>query len=96
MPIPTINAKLGRMRKATRWVIYPKQREGATVIQTDAYIAAIDLETGEGMLSKRCNGGAYFLHLSPALGAKPIKVPEDVLADIKANAPGPGPIRLIG
>jgi hypothetical protein len=85
------------MRKAVRWTIYPRRKDqGGITIQSSAYICAFNPETREGMLSKRCSGGAYFLHLSPALGAKPIKVPQDVVDAVLAKAPGPGPIKIIG
>ncbi|MGH8335626.1 MAG: hypothetical protein ACRETL_02100, partial [Gammaproteobacteria bacterium] len=54
--IKKIEAKLGDMRKAVEWVVYPKGTSdaGLLVIQADKRIAAFDPTTGKGMLSKAC------------------------------------------
>lgn len=84
MRITRITAKLGTMRKAADWVVYPAERamdgKTVTVIQSASRIAAFDTATGEGMLSKYRSGGAYFMHLNPMLGATPITVPAEVIA----------------
>lgn len=68
-----ITAKFGNMRKAVNWTVYPPQKDGRIILQSSNYIACVD-RNGEGMLSKRQPSGAYFVHLSPACGAKPCKI----------------------
>lgn len=78
-----ITAKLGNMRKAKDWVVYPASKgtgDTLTTIQCDTRIAAFDAATGDGWLSANKSSGAYFVHLSPALGATKITVPADVIA----------------
>lgn len=76
----TITAKLGTMRKAVEWVVYPPDSDpDEIVIQSDKRIACFNVKTGKGLLSKSCSSGAYFLHLNPVLGATHIVVPQDVI-----------------
>lgn len=84
-----IHAKLGTMRKAVDWVVYPDQRNGQVIIQSDKRIAAFDPATGEGLLSASHNYAA-FVHLTPLLGAKPIKVSQEVIAEVLAAQPKSG------
>ena len=94
--IRTFTAKLGRMRKPDNWVVYPRKTGEKLVVQAGAYICSFDAETGEGMLSKRQSGGAYFMHLSEAFGAKPVKVPQEVINAALTVEPGAGPVRVVG
>lgn len=86
-----ITAKLGTMRKPVDWVVYPKKPDDKNIIiQSDKRIAAIDSETGAGLLSASRSSGAYFIHLTPSLGAKPITVSPEILAEIKGAMPQSG------
>jgi hypothetical protein len=88
-----ITAKLGNMRKAADWVVYPASRtaaDGSILIQSDTRIASFDPVTGKGMLSKARSGGAYFLHLTKFMGATEIVVPADVIAAATASQPKSG------
>jgi hypothetical protein len=81
-----VNAKLGNMRKAVDWTVYPEKKDGRIIIQAEHYIAMFKKD-GDGLLSKRQQGGAYFVHLSPMCGAEPVKVPPEVVQDaIKAQS----------
>lgn len=47
-----IIAKLGKMRKAVDWVVYPAgTAENVIIIQSDKRIAFFDATTGKGRLS---------------------------------------------
>lgn len=79
-----ISAKLGKMRKTVDWVVYPAQKDGRIVIQSDKRIATFggpmnSIPPGKALLSKSCSSGAYFVHLSPACGATLVDLPDDVL-----------------
>lgn len=88
--IRQISAKLGNMRKAADWVVYPNASpspnaggvDGALVIQiqSDHRIAQFNSVTGRGWLSKHKSNGAYGPDLLPILGATPVVVPADVIA----------------
>lgn len=90
----TINAKLGKMRKVMNWVVYPFNQESEKArIQTDTYIAEINLKTGEGILAGPHAGGAYFHHL--VMGKRQtIQISPELLEEIKAANPQSG--TLIG
>lgn len=77
-----VTAKLGNMRKAVEWIVYPATDgdEGLLKIQSDSRICRFDPKTGKGLLSRHCASGAYGVHLSPKLGATFIDVPADVIA----------------
>lgn len=87
-----ITAKLGTMRKAAEWVVYPSPHDGAVglVIQSDHRIARIYPETGKGILSVHKGSGAYFVHLNGILGATVIDVPQDVIDAALAAQPKSG------
>lgn len=86
----TIVAKLGNMRKAVEWVVYPKGSDSNdVVIQSDSRIASFDPTTGKGLLSKGVKGAA-FLHLLPALGATPVQVPPEVIQAATGAVPKSG------
>lgn len=92
MNIRRITAKLGNMRKAVDWVVYPasKTSDGTLVIQSDTRIAQFDPITGKGWLSAAKPNGAYFLHLNRFMGATEITVPADVIEAAVAAQPQPG------
>ena len=77
-----ITAKIGDMRKAVEWVVYPAQADdkGFITIQSEKRIARFDRADGKGLLSKSCPNGAYFLHLNPIMGATAVLVPSAVVA----------------
>lgn len=77
-----VNAKLGKMRRAVDWTVYPQKKDGRIIIQSEHYIACFK-EDGKGLLSKRQPGGAYFVHLSPMCGAQPVEIPPEVIEQAK-------------
>jgi len=88
-----ITAKLGDMRKSVEFTVYPSQKDGRIVIQADTRIAMFHNDgSGRGLLSKRVQGGAYFLHLSPACGAKVVPIPQDVIDAALAAQPQSGDV----
>lgn len=91
--VTRFQAKLGTMRKAADWIVYPASidgGDGTLVIQSDTRIARINPATGKGILSKAKSGGAYFMHLSTFLGATEIDVPAEVIALATAHQPKSG------
>ena len=92
MNIKRLDLKLGSMRKAQNFIVYPASRdEGSKVlIQSDKRIAQIDIETGEGMLSDGRASHPGFIELMKIRGAKPIKVDAEVIEAIKAARPKSG------
>lgn len=75
-----ITTKLGNMRKAVEWTVYPSKKDGRIVIQSDTRIAMFkDDGSNKGLLSKRQSGGAYFVHLSPMCGATVVDIPQEVI-----------------
>ena len=92
----SVIAKLGTMRKSTDWIVYPRRRtptdDYATtlIIQSGSRICEFDAATGAGMLSAYRTTGAYFIHLSPLLGATPITVPAEVIAAVLDAQPKSG------
>lgn len=93
MRVRRITAKLGNMRKAADWVVYPASRtesDGSILIQSDTRIASFDPATGKGLLSKAKPNGAYFMHLSKFMGATEIEVPADVIEAARAAQPKSG------
>lgn len=92
MMIKRLDLKLGSMRKAQDFIVYPASRdEGSKVlIQSDKRIAQIDIETGEGVLSNGKAGHPGFIELMEIRGAKPIKVGAEVIDAIKAARPKSG------
>lgn len=85
-----INAKLGKMRKADDWVVYPfKDDAKKAQIQSKAYIAQINLETGKGILAGPHSGGAYNHHL--LIGKRQeIQVSPEMIQEIKDANPESG------
>ena len=80
-----VYGKIGNMRKDVDWTVYEGvDTDGNVTIQSNARIAAINLKTGQGVLSKACPSGAYFMHLNSYMGAKPVCVLETtVLGDLR-------------
>lgn len=86
-----ITAKLGTMRKAVEWTVYPrKSATESVIIQSDHRIAEFDPATGAGWLSANKPNGAYFMHLNKFLGATEVTVPREVIEAALAAAPKTG------
>ena len=86
-----ITAKLGKMRQAVQWIVYPAQKDGRIVIQADKRIALFANDgSNKGFLSKSVPSGAYFLHLSPAGGASGVDIPQAVIDAALAVQPQKG------
>ncbi len=91
--MPSINAKLGNMRKSVDWTVYPAQKDGRIVIQSSKRIAQFQNDgTNKGLLSKHCRSGAYFVHLSPMCGATEVHVPQDIIDAAVAAQPKSGDV----
>lgn len=88
--IERMTLKLGNMRKAADFIVYPFS-EGATTltIQSDKRIASIELATGKGMLSNG-KGHPGFHTLTKFLGATEIQVDEETIAKLRAIQPKKG------
>lgn len=93
----SVIAKLGTMRKSTDWIVYPRRKIAGSddyattlLIQSNSRICEFDAATGAGMLSAYRSTGAYFIHLSPLLGATPITVPAEVIAAVLDAQPKSG------
>jgi hypothetical protein len=87
-----ITAKLGNMRKAASFTVYPQGTGSAdeAIIQSDKRIAKINLNNGHGLLSDGKGGHQGFLKLNRALGAMDIVVPMSLVEQIKKNRPKTG------
>ena len=92
--VRSVSLKLGNMRKAEEFVVYPASRtvggEPLTMIQSSHRIATLDPATGKGLLSAYRANGAYFLHLNPMFRPMPITVSAEVLAEILGARPNSG------
>jgi hypothetical protein len=79
-----ITVKFGNMRgEAQRFTIYPYNGGDTILIQSDKRIAQINLKTGATILSKQCQGGAYFMHLNDFMGAMQCEFPKDELVKLQ-------------
>ena len=96
----TVHGKLGTMRKAVDWVVYPNsynasksKTEGAQTlfIQSDKRACAINVETGKGMLSNG-RGHPGFHSTMAALGAKEIDVPREFIDECLGAEPKSGDV----
>jgi hypothetical protein len=100
MGIQSVTGKMGNMRKAQSWVIYPRnnsdQRE--VTIQCDNRIARVNLDTGKAILSDGKGGHQGFMKLQPMLGAVEVDCPQDMLDQLKAKfeAAGVGAVKVLG
>jgi len=87
-----INVKFGNMRGTEQeFTLYPYDGGSSVIIQSDKRIANINLKTGETVLSKQCQNGAYFHHLSKFNGAIVCEFPKDKLIELQGylwNNPG--------
>jgi len=85
MGVKNVTGKLGNMRKAVEWVLYPQTADEPhiVIIQSERRIAQVNLTTGLAVLSTGKGGHNGFMHLSPALGATSVNVPPEMLAELK-------------
>lgn len=87
----SITAKLGNMRSEVEWCVYPPNKDGRIVIQSDHRIAVFHNDgSNKGWLSEHKKNGAYFMHLSPACGASVVDVPQAVIDAAIAAQPQNG------
>lgn len=95
MTITTITGKLGNMRKSVEWTVYPARRpsERVRLIQCDKRIAAVNLDTGEAVVSDG-KGHPGFQKLSDHMGATKCMCPSDMLEQLR-GVPEVGPVRLV-
>lgn len=90
-----VTCKLGNMRKAVEWIIYPARENNPNIlIQSDCRICSIDPATGKGMLSVHKSGGAYGPHLSPLMGATQVDIPQDLITQLIAEQPHKGDVLM--
>jgi hypothetical protein len=89
---PSVTAKLGNQRKARRWLVSPCS-DGTMMVQASDCIGQFWPQTGKGMLGLK---GGYFLHLHPAMGAKPFTFPQEFVAECMAVCPEPGGVTVLG
>lgn len=94
-----IIAKLGKMRKAVDWVVYPAgTAENVIIIQSDKRIAFFDATTGKGRLSPSCSY-PYF-PLVNATGSEAIEVSPEFIQECrnaqarKGDTIGGGVVRI--
>lgn len=88
-----ITAKLGNMRKAVKWTVYPHvtgHESNEVMIQSDRRIAKFNTETGEGFVSDGKGGHPGFYKLLPMAGARPVTVPQEVIDAALAAQPKSG------
>lgn len=79
----SVTAKLGNMRKAVSWSIYPESADSETVkIQSDTRMAEINRSTGLATLSKSRSGGAVFMDLMTIRGATVVPVSRELIEEI--------------
>jgi len=83
----SVHGKLGTMRKAVDWTVYPEsynksksETAGARTIfvQSDKRACAINIETGRGMLSNG-RGHPGFHSTMASLGAKEVDIPREFI-----------------
>jgi len=87
----SIVARLGNMRSAVEWTVYPDMGDGSFFqIQSDHRICRFDKVTGKGMISKHKANYACNIDLMPMLGATEIVVPTEVIEAAKAAQPHSG------
>jgi hypothetical protein len=82
-----VTAKLGTMRKPQEFSVRPMS-DGRVIVTSDKSTGTFDPLTGQGVLNQK---GAYFVHLSAALGAKPYTYPAEFIAECRAVVTGQVP-----
>lgn len=100
--VQRITFKIGNMRKAADWIVYPASftegRPDPTIfVQSDKRALSINPETKTGMLSNG-KGHPGFISVSAVLGAVKVDVSDEILAMVqsaqaqKGDRIGPGVI----
>lgn len=103
MAIKTIEAKLGRMRKPQKFVVYPPKIEDPTkpvkiIVQANSVIGQFDPATRQGVLNTKAGKSCGFAHLTSFLGAEPYEFPKEFVDQVldalphKGDEIGPGVI----
>ena len=95
----SITAKIGSMRKAKSFVIYPSNSDGENKvkIQSDNRIAMVMMDTGMVVVSNGKGGHQGFDKLMPWNGAKHYECPQSVIDDINAfGEKQVGPVQITG
>lgn len=73
------------MRKPQSFIIYPYDGTDFILLQSDTRIMRLNLRTGEAVLSKSHPNGSHGPHLSPQLGAYPVKITAEELKTIQEH-----------
>lgn len=96
-PFRTVFGKLGNMRKPVEWTIYPARKPGerVVIIQSDNRIAAVNLDTGDTVLSDGKGGHPSFQKLSELLGATKCICPSELLEQLRQQPEQVGPVRIL-
>jgi hypothetical protein len=95
MPIKTVTAKIGNMRKPQSFVIYPQSMDdidtATLTIQSDDCIASLNTDTGVCRWVRN-KGGAYFHNLMVGgnLGKGTQTLPPDLVEQFKQSQPQKG------
>jgi hypothetical protein len=82
--VRSINFKIGNMRKAVDWTVYPASRtagqgDPTLFVQSDKRALSINLTTKKGMLSNG-KGHPGFISVMKFLGATEVSVPDEIIA----------------
>lgn len=98
MPFQHVNGKLGNMRKAVEWVVYPAldAEQRSRVIQSDRRVARVDLDSGKAVVSDGKGGHPGFHKLTSFMGATECECPEEILTALRELPTQVGPVRLTG
>lgn len=88
MTYHSINCKLGNMRKAQDWTIYPIKPDSpnSVIIQCDKRIAEIFVSganCGFAQLSDGLGGHQGFIKLMPALGSVKIPINPEIISELR-------------
>lgn len=85
-----ITLKLGNMRKAEEWVVYPVARVNMIQIQSPHRICLIDIALKKALLSKYHANGSYNYDLHLARGATYIDISDELINQLLALQPKSG------
>jgi len=93
--IKHVTGKLGNMRKAAEWTVYPpsrtvSQEDPTLFVQSEKRAVTINLKTGKGMLSSGKGGHPGFHSTTKFCGATEIDVPLDFIDACLAAQPQSG------
>ena len=87
MKVQTVSVKIGNMRKAQNFVVYPGSDDATLSVQSDTCYAKIDVATGKARFAN-VPGGAYSHSL--IFKGKDIIVPPEIVEQFKAAKPKSG------